>query len=63
VFVESSVNPRGMKAVLEGCAARKHKVAEGGTLYSDAMGRPGTPEGTYEGMVRRNVETIVKALR
>jgi hypothetical protein len=26
------------------------------------MGRPGTPEGTYEGMVRHNVETIVRAL-
>lgn len=63
VFVESSVNPRGMKAVLEGCAARKHTVAEGGTLYSDALGKAGTPEATYEGMVRHNVATIVKALR
>lgn len=63
VFVESSVNPRGMRAVLEGCAARKHAVAEGGTLYSDALGKAGTPEGTYEGMIRHNVETIVKALR
>jgi manganese/zinc/iron transport system substrate-binding protein len=32
-------------------------------LYSDAMGRADTPEGTYEGMVRHNVSTIVKALQ
>jgi len=27
------------------------------------MGDDGKPEGTYEGMVRHNVETIVKALK
>jgi manganese/zinc/iron transport system substrate-binding protein len=32
-------------------------------LYSDAMGAAGTPEGTYLGMFRHNVETIVAALR
>ena len=35
----------------------------GGQLYSDAMGKPGTPEGTYAGMVRHNVETIAEALK
>jgi manganese/zinc/iron transport system substrate-binding protein len=34
----------------------------GGSLFSDAMGDPGTPEGTYIGMVRHNVNTIVGAL-
>ena len=34
----------------------------GGKLYSDAMGNPGTPEGTYVGMVRHNIDTIVQAL-
>jgi manganese/zinc/iron transport system substrate-binding protein len=38
-------------------------VEIGGYLYSDAMGKQGTPDGTYLGMVRHNVETIVKALR
>ena len=32
-------------------------------LFSDAMGQAGTPEGTYVGMVRHNVDTIVAALR
>ena len=63
VFVETSVNQRTMQALLEGCRAGGHEVVLGGELFSDAMGKAGTPEGTYVGMVRHNVETIVKALR
>jgi manganese/zinc/iron transport system substrate-binding protein len=62
VFVESSVPRRSIEAVVEGCKARGHQVRIGGTLYSDAMGEPGTAEGTYPGMVRSNVKTIVAAL-
>ncbi len=63
VFVESSVPRKSLEAVVEGCAQRGHQVRIGGTLYSDAMGEKGTPEGTYPGMVRANVVTIVDALR
>lgn len=63
VFVESSVSERNVQAIREGCAARGHPVAVGGELFSDAMGKDGTPEGTYEGMVRHNVRTILEALR
>jgi manganese/zinc/iron transport system substrate-binding protein len=63
VFVETSVSDQNIKSLLEGSAASGHKVVIGGSLYSDAMGTQGTPDGTYEGMVRHNVETIVKALK
>lgn len=63
VFVETSVNPRNMRALIEGCAAKGHKVVEGGELFSDAMGEEGTPDGTYVGMIRHNVDTIVRALK
>jgi manganese/zinc/iron transport system substrate-binding protein len=63
VFIESSVPKRSIEAVVEGCKARGHSVRIGGTLYSDAMGTAGTPEGTYPGMVRHNVDTIVAALK
>jgi len=63
VFIESSVPRRSIDAVVEGCRGRGHDVAVGGTLFSDAMGEAGTPEGTYVGMVRANVRTIVEALR
>jgi manganese/zinc/iron transport system substrate-binding protein len=63
VFVETSVSDQNVRSLLEGCAARGHEIVIGGTLYSDAMGDEGTPEGAYEGMVRHNVDTIVKALK
>lgn len=62
VFVESSVPRKAIEAVVEGCRARGLDVTIGGELFSDAMGDEGTPEGTYIGMVRHNVNTIVKAL-
>jgi manganese/zinc/iron transport system substrate-binding protein len=63
VFVESSVSERNILALVEGCRAQGHQVAVGGELFSDAMGKAGTPEGTYVGMVRHNVDLIVKALK
>ncbi|MEO1238418.1 MAG: zinc ABC transporter substrate-binding protein [Pseudomonadota bacterium] len=62
VFVESSVSDRNVRALIEGAAARGHEVRIGGELYSDAMGAPGTYEGTYLGMIDHNVTTIAKAL-
>jgi len=63
VFVETSVSDQNIRSLLEGCAARGHQVIIGGSLFSDAMGKAGTPEGTYEGMVGHNVDTIVHALK
>jgi manganese/zinc/iron transport system substrate-binding protein len=62
IFVESSVAPRTIEAVREAVRARGFDVEIGGALYADAMGSAGTPEGTYVGMVRHNVRTIVAAL-
>lgn len=62
MFVETSVSPRTIEAVRAAVRDRGFEVAIGGSLYSDAMGDPGTPEGRYPGMVRRNVRTIVEAL-
>jgi manganese/zinc/iron transport system substrate-binding protein len=63
VFVETSVADRNIQSLVEGCRAKQHEVVIGGELFSDAMGKSGTPEGTYIGMVRRNVRTIAKALK
>jgi manganese/zinc/iron transport system substrate-binding protein len=62
VFAETSVPDRAVRALIEGAAARGHRVALGGNLFSDAMGRPGTYVGTYEGMMDHNITTIVRAL-
>lgn len=63
VFVESSVPEKYILSVVEGCQKKGHAVTVGGTLYSDAMGSYGTPAGSYQGMVRENVDTIVSALK
>ncbi len=62
VFVESSVGDHNIKAIIEGAKARGHDVRIGGTLFSDAMGEAGTPEGTYIGMMLHNVKVIAEAL-
>ncbi|MEM8843266.1 MAG: zinc ABC transporter substrate-binding protein, partial [Pseudomonadota bacterium] len=62
IFVESTINPRTVEAVVEAAAARGHTVRVGGELYSDAMGETGTAEGTYIGMLASNTKTIVEAL-
>ncbi|MEO1773416.1 MAG: zinc ABC transporter substrate-binding protein [Pseudomonadota bacterium] len=62
VFVESSVSDRNIRALIEGAAARGHEVVIGGELYSDAMGAPGTYEGTYLGMIDHNATVIAAAL-
>lgn len=63
VFVESSVNRKGIEAVIAGAQARGATVQHGGSLFSDALGPAGSPAATYVGMVRENVTTIVAALR
>jgi manganese/zinc/iron transport system substrate-binding protein len=63
IFVETSVPPDVIEAIIEGARARGHQISIGGELFSDAMGAAGTPEGTYLGMIRHNVETITSALR
>ena len=62
IFVESSVPQRNVEAVQAAVQAKGFEVKIGGSLFSDAMGSEGTPEGTYVGMVRHNIDTIVTAL-
>lgn len=62
VFPETSVPDRAVRALIEGAGARGQRVALGGALFSDSMGRPGTYRGTYEGMMDHNITTIARAL-
>lgn len=63
IFIESSVPPNAIKRISEDAG-----VKIGGELFSDAMGTPGQMEngydlGTYEGMIKHNLTTIVNALK
>jgi manganese/zinc/iron transport system substrate-binding protein len=62
IFIESSVPVRTIEAVQAAVASQGFDVEIGGSLFSDAMGDSGTPEGHYTGMVRHNIDTIVSSL-
>jgi manganese/zinc/iron transport system substrate-binding protein len=62
IFIETAIPKRNILAVQDAVAARGYSVKIGGYLFADAMGKSGTAEGTYVGMVWHNVRTIVDAL-
>ncbi len=62
IFVETSVSPRVIEALQAAVRARGFDVQVGDALLSDALGDPGTPEGTYVGMMRHNVAALVRGL-
>ncbi|HRJ27403.1 MAG TPA: zinc ABC transporter substrate-binding protein [Fimbriimonadaceae bacterium] len=63
IFVETSVSQKNVRAIVEGAQARGARVTIGPALLSDSMGDKGTPEATYEGMIRYNVSSIIQALK
>lgn len=62
IFVETTVSDRTVRAVVDGCAAKGHELKVGEALYSDSLGRTGSPEGTWTGMLRHNAKSIANAL-
>lgn len=63
IFIESSVPLRNIEALREAVKSKGFNVKIGGSLFSDALGNAGSPEGTYTGMFMHNVNTIVNALK
>lgn len=62
VFVESSVSPRNIEALIEAARSRGHDVENAGELYSDALGSAEEDADTYLKMYRSNIDTIVDGL-
>lgn len=62
VFVETSVADRNVQALIEGAAARGHRLGLGGRLYSDSLGEPGSAGDSLAGALETNVAGIVAAL-
>ncbi len=63
VFVETTVPERYVEALRQAVKSKGGDVKVGGSLFSDALGEPGGPGGTYVEMVRHNVSTISGALK
>ena len=62
MFIESSIPKRTIEAVQRAAQSKGHLVKIGGELFSDALGNPWTPEGTYIGMMVHNTTEIANAL-
>ena len=66
VFCETSVRPKGLEKVLDTVREKYGRevrlVGGADALYSDALGEPGTSGESYVGMVRHNIDVIVRAL-
>ena len=62
IFPESSISPRSMHALNQAISAYGWHIIIGGELFSDALGDVHTKAGTYIGMMRHNIDTIVKTL-
>ena len=63
IFVEMSIAPRSMEALMLNVTSRGGSVNIGGNLYADALDASNTNGGTYIGIIKHNVNTIVKALK
>lgn len=61
IFVESSVPKKNIEALQEAVKAKGFDVQIGGELYSDSLGVG--EDGTYIGMFKANINTIVSALK
>jgi zinc/manganese transport system substrate-binding protein len=58
IFVENISDPRLMERI-----AREAGVRIGGTLYSDALSKPGGPAATYLQLFEHNARSLVAALQ
>ena len=63
VFIESTINPEALEALIEDCEKEGHIVKEGGPLYSDALGAKDSGAETYVGMFRENIRIITSLLK
>lgn len=62
IFAEQTISPKAIRAVAAGAAERNHQVNLSGPLYTDSLDAPGTPAGTYIGMVETNLKIIYESL-
>ncbi len=62
IFVETTINPRTVEAVLAAARERSAEVSIGGSIYGDALGEPGTLADSLIGMLIHNTAAITGAL-
>lgn len=62
LFIESSVNPKTIQAVIRAVKAKGGSIKIGGMLYSDALGLKGSSADTYIKMINYNSRQLYNGL-
>lgn len=63
IFSETGVSDRGVKSLLESCKIADYNLRiSDRPLYADSIGPLGSPSGSYIGMMKHNVDTIIEEL-
>ncbi len=62
IFVESTINPRTVEAVVAAARQQSAEVVLGGELYGDALGEAGSLADSLIGMLIHNTASITQAL-
>jgi manganese/zinc/iron transport system substrate-binding protein len=63
LFVETSAAAASIDAVRAAARDAGCEVTIGGELFAESLGEAGTPEATYLGMMRHNINAIVAGLK
>ena len=63
IFVESSVSPKTIESLQAAVKSKGFETKIGGELYSDSLGDTNHNTETYVKTFKKNIETIVNALK
>jgi len=63
IFIETSTSDKTAQSIVDGAKDKGYALKLDGPLYSDALGEPDSEGGTYIGMIKENVSTIVQGLK
>lgn len=62
IFVETSVSPRAVEALIDSAEALGVRLRKGNALYSDSLGADTSVSGSYIGMMKTNAFNIVSGI-
>ncbi|WP_297337746.1 zinc ABC transporter substrate-binding protein [Algoriphagus sp.] len=63
VFAEQTISPKAINALVAAGKNQGHEIKLAGPLYTDSLDQPGTPAGTYIGMIETNLQIIFENLK
>ena len=63
IFAEASTNNKGIDSVIAAANSIGHDLKKGGNLFADSLGTAEEGASTYIDMMRKNINTILEAIK